>query len=196
MSADCGAAIFQAVNASRSSLKRFMWWAHLDLAKTQEEANALYNSFYEKTIKGEEANFALIDPKNNACMGCASLVSGSRLNPAALEVGYWIATPYQGRGLATQATRILIVQAFHYYETDRLCVTSNPENGASLRVIEKCGFKREGLLRNMLPAPTPEMVADGYSKVQDVLSFSLTPQDLGELAWYEPLLLELYPARN
>ncbi len=63
------------------------------------------------------------------------------------EIGYWLARPYWRRGnmsrIVTHWCRYLFVE--HGFERLQATVFSN--NPASARVLEKCGFQREGILR-------------------------------------------------
>jgi len=89
------------------------------------------------------------------------------------------------------AAKVLIALAVNFYDADRISVTCNPENIASLRIIEKCGFHFEGTLRNYLMKPTPEMISDGYSSIRDVSCFSLVSQEVFNLDWFKPFCDEL-----
>lgn len=85
-----GPAIFQAVQDSQSSLKKFMSWAHYanDLIK----ACSIYADFEAKSLKGEEANFAGFDVDSGEFLFCASLIPSSRLNHLAFDIGYWVSS--------------------------------------------------------------------------------------------------------
>ena len=63
------------------------------------------------------------------------------------EIGYGVDEPYQGRGIATGAVKLLIEKAFRESDLRRLIAYVHDKNLASCRVLEKLGFKREGLLR-------------------------------------------------
>jgi RimJ/RimL family protein N-acetyltransferase len=64
------------------------------------------------------------------------------------ELGYAIARPFWGRGLATEAGRAVIDAAFRGCPTlTRMRASADARNVASTRVLEKLGMKREGLLR-------------------------------------------------
>ncbi len=62
-------------------------------------------------------------------------------------VGYWIRYSAWGKGFATEATQTTIEHAFRDLGLHRLEVHVALENRASLRVVEKLGFRREGLAR-------------------------------------------------
>ncbi len=64
------------------------------------------------------------------------------------EIGYWLAEPYWGRGIATAAVRALVPLAFGRYDLARIQAGIFSNNPASMRVLEKCGFVREAVHRN------------------------------------------------
>ena len=68
------------------------------------------------------------------------------------EIGYWLARPWWGQGVTTEAVRALTRYAFEELGLRRLVAQVYPWNQASIRVLEKCGFRREGYLRAHLPA--------------------------------------------
>jgi ribosomal-protein-alanine N-acetyltransferase len=63
------------------------------------------------------------------------------------EIGYWLAEPYWGRGIATRAVRALVDHLFATTDLVRLYAYVFETNPASARVLEKAGFRREGRLR-------------------------------------------------
>ena len=64
------------------------------------------------------------------------------------ELGFALAEPGRGRGIATHAVRLLSDWALTDLGVARLEITCAPGNVASQRVAERCGFVREGLLRS------------------------------------------------
>ena len=68
------------------------------------------------------------------------------------EIGWWLARPYWGRGLATEAARLALRDAFERVRLDRIISVAMPENRASTRIMEKlglafeCDFENEGVL--------------------------------------------------
>lgn len=182
-------AIFQAVQESRESLRKFMSWAHFDADLIQ--TCSIFADFEAKSLKGEEVNFAGFDAHSGEFLFCAGLTPDSRLNKSAFDIGYWVSSKYQNRGIGTIAAKILTVLAFRHFQADRVSIVCNPDNQASLRIINKCGFHFEGTLRNFHAKPTPEMVAQGFSAITDISSFSLISQDLPEIGWFEEVYRDL-----
>jgi RimJ/RimL family protein N-acetyltransferase len=67
------------------------------------------------------------------------LIGGIEVTPRG-SVGYWLAAPRRGHGIATRA--LCLVCAAHAGEP--LWLTTHPKNVASQRVAEKAGFRRAG----------------------------------------------------
>jgi [ribosomal protein S5]-alanine N-acetyltransferase len=63
------------------------------------------------------------------------------------EFGYWLGQPYWGRGLMTAVVRVVVEHIFATTELQRLESPVFEWNPASMRVLEKCGFEREAVLR-------------------------------------------------
>jgi len=61
------------------------------------------------------------------------------------EIGYWLAEPFWGRGIATCAVRALVPVAFDRMGMIRVEAGIHSDNLASMRVLEKCGFTREAV---------------------------------------------------
>lgn len=64
-----------------------------------------------------------------------------------LEVGFWIAQPFWGRGMMTAVLATLCRLAFDAHGARRVFGQVFAPNVGSMRVFEKCGFRREGVLR-------------------------------------------------
>ena len=63
------------------------------------------------------------------------------------EIGYWLAPTAWGRGIATRVAAALTLKAFEPAEVTRVFAGIHAGNPASMRVLAKCGFEREGVLR-------------------------------------------------
>lgn len=63
------------------------------------------------------------------------------------EIGYWLGQAYWGRGVASRVVRVLTEQALALPQITRVFAPVHADNPASMRVLEKNGFHREGLLR-------------------------------------------------
>jgi RimJ/RimL family protein N-acetyltransferase len=65
-------------------------------------------------------------------------------------LGYGIGRPWWGLGLATEAARAAMDYAFRELGVYKVWARADPRNLPSLRVLDKLGMQREGLLRGHL----------------------------------------------
>jgi ribosomal-protein-alanine N-acetyltransferase len=66
------------------------------------------------------------------------------------SLGYWMGAGYARQGFMTAAVRVLLPFAFSTLKLHRLEAACIPENAASVRLLEKTGFVREGYAREYL----------------------------------------------
>jgi len=66
------------------------------------------------------------------------------------SIGYWIGAPFARKGYMTAALRALTPFCFGTLRLHRLEAACIPDNVASIRLLEKAGFKREGYARSYL----------------------------------------------
>jgi ribosomal-protein-alanine N-acetyltransferase len=84
-------------------------------------------------------------------------------------VGYWVGTHATAGGVATSAVALVVDHCFTAAGLHRLEATVRPENHASIRVLEKLGFREEGLFRRYL---------DVAGRWRDHLCYALTTEDV------------------
>ena len=88
-------------------------------------------------------------------LGTDDPIGGIRLRPEKTRVlfSYALARPHWGRGLASEALRFGVEWALSQPEIVRAYAYCDTENVASVRVMEKAGMEREGILRRWHVAP-------------------------------------------
>jgi len=173
-------ALMDAVTKSVPELKAFMPWAHFLL--TREGEYALVAKFQADYHAGREYVLGMFS-ETGEVLGGVGMHPRVALNPRALEVGYWCHSAHAGKGWTTLAVRMLTLLAFDRFGCDRLQVTYDEVNGASRRVVEKCGFPFEGVVRNVVAAVADELRAGGYRGTGRHRLHALVPQDLPQLDW-------------
>jgi RimJ/RimL family protein N-acetyltransferase len=83
------------------------------------------------------------------------------------QIGYVVHQPFSGRGFATAAVRQLIEVLEVMPSISRIWATCAMQNLASVRVLEKCGFQQEAVLKNWVKYPAHGNRAfDNYSYVR------------------------------
>ncbi|WP_427025275.1 GNAT family N-acetyltransferase [Aureimonas ureilytica] len=89
-----------------------------------------------------ELIFAITAREGGEFLGLCSLQALER--PDTAELGYWLGRPFWGKGFATEAAQALIDYAFEALALGTVEVRCRVVNGASRRVIQKCGFGYRG----------------------------------------------------
>ncbi|GMN46723.1 hypothetical protein TIFTF001_015898 [Ficus carica] len=102
-------------------------------------------------------------------IGAISVIANSGNDRCRGELGYVLGSRYWGKGIATQAVKMVAGTIFKEWpHLERLEALVDVENGGSQRVLEKAGFQREGVLRKYV-------VLKG--KTRDMVIFSLLSTD-------------------
>jgi RimJ/RimL family protein N-acetyltransferase len=73
--------------------------------------------------------------------------------PQTYEIGWVFNRTYHGQGYATEAAMALLQYGFEALQLHRVVATSQPENVASCRVMEKLGMRREAHFRKCIRRP-------------------------------------------
>ena len=127
-------------------VQRFSWPRTAPFSA--QDARDFFVEQEQARLRGEEISFALVEPADErVVLGGGSLYDVD-LAQARAAVGYWLAPAARGRGVATHAVRLVARWAFAELGVARLELTCAPDNHASQRVAERCGFTREGVLRS------------------------------------------------
>jgi ribosomal-protein-alanine N-acetyltransferase len=79
------------------------------------------------------------------------------------EIGYWLGQQCWGRGIATAALTAVTAEAFKLFDISRIYAVPFADHTASIRVLEKAGYVREGHMRQ-------SAIKDG--KIRDQMLFA------------------------
>jgi len=94
------------------------------------------------------------DPTNlaievgGAAVGAVGYVPGRDVERFSAEIGYWLGEALWGRGIVSEAVALVTAHAFADMKILRMFALPFADNPASVRVLEKAGYAREGLLRS------------------------------------------------
>jgi RimJ/RimL family protein N-acetyltransferase len=128
-----------------------------DFARTWIEA-------YERgRSDGSREGFAIVDDAGTF-LGLALAVRIER-EAAEVELGYVVAPAARGRGVATEALRLLTSWAFEELAAQRIELVISVDNPASRRVAERCGYVCEGVLRSVYVKPGVRDDAELWSRL-------------------------------
>ncbi len=120
------------------------------------------------SVQDPPLHFA-IDHEGEA-VGGIGIIPGTDVDRVSAEVGYWLGRAFWGRGLATRALASLTAYAFGTFDFTRLFATPFAFNAASIRVLEKAGWRREGVFR---------MAVVKEGRIGDLLVYARTRPDPG-----------------
>jgi ribosomal-protein-alanine N-acetyltransferase len=96
----------------------------------------------------KEIKLGVVLKETGTVIGIITLMHIDRLNKLA-EAGFWIGKEYWGQGLTTEALRLALDFGFQELQLHRIYAWTVEENAGSRRVMEKCGFKLEGVMREV-----------------------------------------------
>lgn len=105
---------------------------------------------YERDFNKHKTIFLGIYYKkaNNKLVGRAEIF-GFDEKASRVEIGYIVNEKYWGKGIATNATKLLLNFLFKIIEVNSIQATPIPVNVKSKNVLERCGFIHEGTLRQV-----------------------------------------------
>lgn len=116
------------------------WKPHESIEETREIMNLVF--------LGQENVFGMVLKETNKLFGTIGLIPDpKRQNDKARMIGYAIGEPYWGQGFTTEAVRAMLRLGFEELNLDLISAYCYPYNEASRKVLKKCGFEYEGLLR-------------------------------------------------
>ena len=148
-------AIFEGWAQDPEVTRYLTWRPHKRLEQTEEFVRGCLTAWenlnrfpYMLTLKDDGQIIGMIDP---------------HIEDPRIGIGYGLAHAYWGRGYMPEATRILIDWAFQQPSIYRVYATTDVDNVASRRVLEKVGMHCEGILRKYILHPNiGNMPRDSY----------------------------------
>ena len=121
------------------------YWSSAPL-QNLDEAKALLDDIQDSFRKNELFQWGVFSKAEGKVIGTCTILNMDRKNRRA-EVGYALGREYWGQGFMNEALAALLHYAFTTLELHRIEADVDPRNTASLRLLDKLGFQREGLLR-------------------------------------------------
>ena len=100
-----------------------------------------------KNKRKEEEHFVVDIHSNVAGHVWLSLLSYNPKEKHKVSVGFVVSKEYRGQGIGTEALKLLVNYAFKKYKLKRIATFTRTFNKASRKMLEKAGFKLEGILR-------------------------------------------------
>lgn len=125
--------------------RHVLWTAQKHISEAKE-----YVRYMTKRYRDDlPSSWGIIDKESGRLVGTIGYMAFSEEN-ASVEIGYSLARWLWGKGLATEALRAVIDYTFEAMDINRIEAQHELTNPSSGRVMEKCGMKKEGILRQRL----------------------------------------------
>lgn len=136
-------ALYQQLDVSRKHLRKFLPW--VDYNTKEEHSRRFIEMMQRKAEEQEAVAFGIW--YHNAFCGVIDIHSWDRELHIA-EIGYWVGTAFQGKGIATAAAKAVVSFAFKQLHLNKIEIRFVMQNERSGQIPIKLGFCKEGVLRS------------------------------------------------
>ncbi len=152
------AAFFDLVERNRPYLRMYF-------PKTTDAVKDLTSSeefILQKIIQYDRREgYLLVIEINDQLIGMLSIKEIDWTVPKA-EIAYFVDEKFQGKGIVSEAIKTLVSFSFDELGLKKIYARISPENPGSRRVVEKNGFKFEGVFRNDFRNGAGELIDVAY----------------------------------
>lgn len=152
-----------AYSHSAEITRYLLWEPHPDVEYTGQYIDYLQ----ERYDLGDFYDWAVTFREGGRMIGTCGFTQIDTVNDTA-EIGYVINGAFAGQGYATEAAMAVLRFGFEKLRLARISALCMKDNAASLRVMEKCGMQKEGLLRSAIAVK---------GRREDVILSALTAAD-------------------
>ncbi|WP_406945898.1 GNAT family N-acetyltransferase [Halobacillus sp. SY10] len=114
---------------------------------TVEGQRERMETFKKGAAEDTEYFFGIFHKDTDELIGTVHLFQVLRGSLQSAFIGYFLDKDYNGRGFTTEAVRLLVNHAFVDLHLHRIEAGVMPQNKASIRVLEKAGFHKEGMAK-------------------------------------------------
>ena len=123
-------------------------WPADDLTRTAFRRRI--RRYQSETREDHAYPFFIFRQSDGALLGGITLSNVTRGMTQTATIGYWMGQRHAGQGAMSRAVRAIVPFAFSTLHLHRIEAACLPHNGASMRLLEKVGFRREGLARGLV----------------------------------------------
>lgn len=135
-------AVYEVVDRNRDHLQTFMHWMTAEYSL--ESAREFIARGISRTDDGQGFGYGIF--RHDRLIGSIGFVHFD-WNARKTEIGYWIDKAEEGKGIVSEACRVLINYAFVELGMNRIEIRCSTENRRSAAIPERFGFQKEGILR-------------------------------------------------
>jgi ribosomal-protein-alanine N-acetyltransferase len=117
---------------------------------TEDHQKIRIEQALKKTDEGQLYAFGIFLKTTDKLIGDISLTQIVRGVLQSCYTGFTLDKEYSGKGYTTEALQLVVDFAFRVLKLHRIEAGAMPDNTASIRVLEKVGFKKEGIAKENL----------------------------------------------
>ncbi len=125
---------------------RFLTWSS---HRSEKETERYIKLLQKKYLSGVFNDWGLIHTQSGKFIGTCGFTSFDYAENTA-EIGYVLAKPYWGSGLASEAALRVMRFGIESFGLSGFCAKCIQGNDASFRVMQKCGMRLEGIYNNSM----------------------------------------------
>lgn len=145
-------------------------WTNLRSRFPRPYTAAVAKSWIARCISGHERGLQLAIDVEGFAVGGVSVDLVTANAPRTGEIGYWLGEKLWGRGIAGEAVRIACPLAFDRLALDRLRAVVREGNAASVRILDRSGFRMQSRMRRSDRRPGSAVVEIVYTLDREALA--------------------------
>ncbi len=149
--------------ASDIEIDRYVGW---DYHKSIDDTKEFVDSILTKYQKDEPSDWGIIDNQAKCMIGTIGLFNYNKIH-GFIEIGYALSREYWNKGIMTEALNIVNRYCYDELNVNRIEANCFIENIGSKKVLEKCGFRSEGILREKFYAKGKYNDVEIFSKIRN-----------------------------
>jgi ribosomal-protein-serine acetyltransferase len=135
--------IFEAIDKDREHLRG--WLPFIDVTRKKEDTEIFIKSALHSSCLKKDLIYEIWS--TDCFAGLIALKEIDNWN-SKTELGYWLTSDFEGKGLVTKSCRALIDLCFSQLGMNRIQLKAATGNARSCLVAERLGFKMEGIERD------------------------------------------------
>ncbi|HLW77719.1 MAG TPA: GNAT family protein [Bryobacteraceae bacterium] len=156
--------LYRTTDENRVYLREWLPW--VDATITEDDTLAFIRSTLAQTAANEGFAAGIWQAgERESIIGVIGTHKINWLNRK-VELGYWIAQDFQGRGIVTAACRLAIAYLFRDLELNRVEIQCATRNRKSKAIAERLGFAHEGVRREAELCCGEYHDLDGYAMLR------------------------------
>ena len=119
------------------------WLAHWPIPFTVEMTSNRIETMRTNVAKGDALQYAAIEKRSGKLIGLITVNRDSE-RPRCGSFSYWLGEKYHGNGYMKELAATIIPHAFQQLKLDVIEAGTQPENAASIKILESCGMQAIG----------------------------------------------------